>query len=205
MKKGNENVVVAVFGALFLLSIFLMVSQQGLRTTGFVTSNTTSNVTISTYFAIQMSPNLSSGISFGNISSLPALFANATHNYDGTNTTPQTPANGTDGTSMWMNVSTDSNTAVDFCILANASLKDAGGDSILLPNETYYNSTSTNYSLPSITSDTALTTAYVKAGPGVVVGGSLYYRFWLNVTAGTPSGDYLNKVAFEGVSTGGSC
>lgn len=205
MKRGGENVVVVVFGALFLLAIFMMVSQQGIRTTGFVTSNTTSNVTISTYYAIQMSSNLSSGISFGNISSLPALFANATHNYDGVNSTPQTSINGTNGTSMWMNVSTDSNTAVDFCISANASLKNAGGDSILLPNETYYNSTQTNQSLPTLTSDTALTTSYVKAGPNVAVGGSLYYRFWLNVTAGTPSGSYVNQISFEGVATGGGC
>lgn len=117
--------IVAIFGVLFLLSLIMIFSFQ-VRTTGYATtSTTTSNVTISTFFAIDMSTNLSDGIRFGNITALPATNQNASHNYDGVNTTISntTGNNVLPGTSMWMNVSTDSNVRVDFCIQATDNLK----------------------------------------------------------------------------------
>jgi len=203
MKKGSENVVVAVFGALFLLSIFLMVSQQGLRTTGYATtSNTTSNVTIHTYFAVAMSVNLSDGIQFGNLTSLPVVNQNATHNIDGINTTASASANLS--SSMFMNVSTDSNSAVDFCIYAD-QLNTSAGDYIDLPNETYYNATVTNNSWPSNASEKALSTTTTKAGPAIAIGSQVYYRFWLDVPVSTVAGTYNNTVTFNAIQTGAAC
>ncbi len=190
MKK--EEVIVAIFGILLLVSIIMI----GMKPTGYATTgSTTSNVTISTYFAIDMSINLSDGIYFGNVSSLPAINQNATHNYD----------NGSLGTTMFMNVSTDSNTNVDFCIDANDNLKSSGGDQIVIGNESYANATTTNSSHPVLVSEVALTTGYVMAGPNISAGSNIYYRFWLDVPTGIPSGNYNNTINFKGISTGGSC
>jgi len=201
----KDNLVVLVFGALFLLSVFLLVGSS-IRTTGYATtSTTTSNVTISTYFAIDMSTNLSQGIQFGTISSLPATNQNATHNYDGVNTTDQGfYTNATNGTSMWMNVSVDSNSAVDFCIYGH-TLNTSTADEILVGNETYYNDTDTNVTIPDVGSEVALTGSYVKSGSNIAAGSANYYRFWLDVPAATATGVYNNTVFFEGVATGGAC
>jgi len=197
----RDNLLVLVFGLVFLFSI-IMVFNQGIRTTGFATtSTTTSNVTIHTYFAIDMSANLSDGIAFGNITSLPAVDQNATHNYDGVAATFETAP----GTSMWMNVSDDSNSPVDFCIMAD-ELNTSSGDVIVLANETYhFNETGTNLTQPTNGSEISLTDSYVKAGTAVAVGGENYYRFWLDVPAAIASGTYNNTVYFKGVTTGGSC
>ena len=201
MKSGRDNVLIAVFGALFLLSVFMMVSQQGVRTTGHATTSTAvSNVTIHTFFAVDMSTNLSDGIRFGNITALPATDQNASHNYDGVNTTV-----GGFGTSMWMNVSTDSNSRVDFCIQATDNLKTSAGDVLLVANETYYNNTNTNLTLPALASQAAITTSYASAGRNISQGSNNYYRFWLDVPAATASGTYNNTINFKGVTHGGSC
>ena len=77
MGKG-ENIIVLVFGALFLLSL-IMILNQGVKTTGYATTaTTTSNVTISSYFAIAMSQNLSNGIQFGSVSTFPTTNPNST-------------------------------------------------------------------------------------------------------------------------------
>lgn len=201
--KG-ENWIVLVFGFVFLLSV-IMLFNQGIKTTGYATqSSTTSNVTINVYFAIDMSTNLSDGIRFGNVTTLPSTDINATHNYDGANTTVG-GAIANLGTSMWMNVSTDSNTNVDFCVNSNDNLKTSAGDQIVVGNETYYNHTLTNVTHPGSGQQVAMTTSSVKAGPNVSAGSNLYYRFWLDVPAGTPSGTYNNSITFKGVSVGGAC
>lgn len=197
MERGDF--VVVFFGILFLVSL-IMILGNNFRTTGYATeTTTTSNVTISVYFAVEMSANLSNGIEFGNITTLPATNQNSTDNYNGVNTTP----NGT-GTSTWMNVSTDSNTAVDFCIKADAALT-SGANTIGVGNETYHNDTVTNTTRPNINNEVALTTSYVKAGPNTGVGNRTFYRFWLDVPAGTASGTYNNTLSFKGVGTGGTC
>jgi len=199
----KESVIVLIFVALFLFSI-MMLFNSGMRTTGYaVSANTTSNVTISSFFAVEMSINLSNGIQFGDVSSLPSTDLNATHNYDGANTTAQGAAAG-NGTSMWMNVSTDSNTAVDFCIKADA-LNTSQDDEIGLGNETYHNSTFTNISSPTVGSQVSMTTSYVSAGENIAAGNNNYYRFWLDVPVATPTGTYNNTVSFKGIVTGGAC
>jgi hypothetical protein len=202
----RDNLIVAVCGVIFLFSLIMLFGHgdQGIKTTGYVTEiGTTSNVTITTYFSISMSGNLSQGIQFGNVSALPATNVNGTVNYNGTNTTVDTEGYNK-GTAYWLNVSSDSNTAIDFCIIADA-LNTSTGDEIGLGNETYFNSTSTNSTNPARASEVSITTSYVKSGTNIAIGTPDYYRFWLDVPAGTPAGTYNNTVSFKGVTTGGAC
>ncbi|MBU2612141.1 MAG: hypothetical protein KKB62_00280 [Nanoarchaeota archaeon] len=182
----------------FVLSLFLFFFNT-FSFTGYITEgNTTSNVTISKYLAITFGANLSEGIYFGDVVVLPATDVNATHNYDGALT----------GTTYTIDVSTDSNTAVDFCIKANQGLTTAGADVIGLGNETYSAYNATNFSLPPLAAQTSMTTGYVKvqtAGNNIGPGNSSYWRFWLDIPAAQPSGDYNNTVSFGGVTTGLSC
>ncbi|MGV8152051.1 MAG: hypothetical protein ACP5OG_03145 [Candidatus Nanoarchaeia archaeon] len=191
----KEEMLVAVFAALFLFSFSMIVFENvSPKFTGYVTETTTvSNVTISKYLSISMdTSNLTYGIYFGNLSALPAIDHNATHNYDGGNT----------NSTYFLSVSGDSNTAVDFCIKANAALT-SGANTIPLANETYANSTVGNLTDP--TYQVALTTDYAKAGIGVPIGGNNYYRFWLDVPASQESGVYNNTISFKGVTTTLAC
>ena len=162
---AKEEKLIAVFGAVFIFSIIMIFAQQG-KLTGYATSGSTfSNVTITSFLSIDMSSNLASGIEFGNVSDLPAPDVNASHNYDG----------GSSASTMFINVSTDSNSAVDFCNKANAGLTDSiGGNVIELGNETYGNSSTSDATTPSVTLQTALTTNYIKAQANVAIGNVTY-------------------------------
>lgn len=186
-----------LFGALFMVSMVGLISYQ--TPTGFATEgSTTSNVTITTYLSIAFSNNLSGGITYGSVSSLPAYDLNASSNYDA--------GPGINGTTYYLNVSIDSNTPVDFCIKGNTHLTSSGADIIGLGNETYLNSSSTSGTIPGLSSSsTSLTTSYVKASMPTAQGNSTYYRFWLDIPAATPAGTYNNSVDFKGVSTGSGC
>jgi hypothetical protein len=46
---------------------------------------------------------------------------------------------------------------------------------------------------------------YVKAGQNIAMGNSLYYRFYLEIPSGTPSGTYNNTINFKGVQNGTAC
>ena len=106
---------------------------------------------------------------------------------------------------MWINVSADSNTNVDFCIKADA-LNTSTGDEIGLGNETYSANTSdTNLTLPGLGAETSLTTSYVESSTNVSTGGEDYFRFWLDVPVATASGTYNNTVSFKGVEAGTDC
>ena len=182
---------------LFSASLSVMEAPQSFGITGHATETTTiSNVTIAKYLSITMCTNLSDGIIFGNITELPATNINSTHNYDGAST----------GSTMCINISDDGNTAIDLCTKANDDLTSVGADTILLANETYANSTVTNAGTPgAATNATLLTTSYVKSGNAIGVGNLNYYRFWLDIPAAQPSGDYNNTVYFKGVTTTLSC
>jgi len=199
----RDNLVVAIFGTIFVVSVALLIGG-GFRTTGYVTEDSTiSNVSIDVYFSFAMSDNLTEGIQFGSVSALPATDVNGSHNYDGANTTvDETGEN--NGTSYYLNVSEDSNTAVDFCLKADA-LNTSGGDEIGLDNETYNYYGQTNFTHPNITVQTGFTINYVKASMAVPAGNLSYYRFWLDVPAATPTGVYNNTVSFKAVSAGGGC
>jgi len=187
----REDVLILVFGAILLFSIAMLVIGN-LKLTGNAIS-TVSNVTITSYLSIAMSPNLQEGILFGSVDTLPALNISASHNYDG----------GSSASTMNISVSSDSNVDVDLCIKANANLQNAGTDIIGIGNETYSNSTSTSSTVPGIAQNVSLTTSYVKAGQNVLKGTSNHYRFWLNIPAAQATGTYNNSISFNGMATGG--
>jgi len=194
-KKNNSfNTLLAfVVVASFFLFFFQSFSITGNATEG----STISNVSIAKYLAITFGDNLSEGIQFGTVNTLPATNINATHNNDSTSISG--------GTTYTIEVHDDSNTNVDFCIRANAGLTSAGADVIGLGNETYNAFSTTNATYPLLSGETSLTTGYVKAVSNIDVGSMAYWRFWLDIPAAQPSGDYNNSVLFEGVTTGIAC
>ena len=190
----REDALLLLFALILFFSVIMLLLHYS-KLTGYATSGSTvSNVTITSYLSISMSANLQEGILFGSVDTLPALNISASHNYDG----------GSSASTMFINVSTDSNTAVDFCIKANAGLQTSGAE-IGIGNETYSNSTSTNSTVPAIANNVSLTTGYVKNGANVAQGNSNYYRFWLNIPAAQAPGTYNNSVSFKGVATTVAC
>jgi hypothetical protein len=157
-------------------------------------TETPSNVSISKSFSIEFSPELDEGILFGEINFLPAENVNASHNYDGLG----------NSSTLYINVSEDGNTAVDFCLRALSPLVNAGGDQIGLRNETYSYYNLSNSTHPT-TVETPLSPIYFKAGENIPLGGANYWRFWLDVPAGQPSGTYNNTVYFKAVQAGENC
>jgi len=188
----KRDVVLVVFGLIFLFSIIMIFTQRPVST-GMVTEDTTiSSVTISTYFAITLSSNLSGGIIFGTLDSTGSNNNNATGNY------ADSP---TDNSSQFfVNVSADSNTGVNFSLKADGPMNTSGGDEIGLGNESYANATTTTFAAPALVNEVNFTTAFVDAGYNVSAGSGIYYRFWLDVPAATPVGTYNNTVSFKGMA-----
>ena len=149
---------------LILISLILIIFQNFQITGNATESYAVSNVSVNKYLAISFSENLSEGISFGTIYSLPSIETNATRNY----------VEPTNITNYYINVSNDSNTLVDFCIKASGDMLNSASDVIGLANETYSNSTSTNSSVPLQSSKVSLTTSYTKSGEEIMVGGINY-------------------------------
>jgi len=189
--EGFDKILVVIVALSFFLFLF-----QNVTLTGFATeTSTSSTVSIEKYLAINFGTNLSGGIEFGNVATLPATNVNASHNYDGT----------ANATTYSLDVSTDSNNNVDFCTKANTGLTDPALDVIGLGNETYAAANSTNISIPALSNETSFTTGYVKAQNVTTPGNSSYWRFWLDIPAAQPSGNYNNTVYFKGVVSGLSC
>lgn len=186
-----------IFLILVILLCLVFLIFQNLNTlTGNVTGGSIpTNVSVSKYLAVTFGANLASGIEFGKVVFLPAANVNASHNYDGIN----------NATTFYIAVSSDSNSAVDFCIKADKGLTSPALDVIGLGNETYSNSTTTNLNFPSLSSETSLTTNYTKSSYGVGTGDSVYWRFWLDVPVSQPSGEYNNTISFKGVTSGSVC
>jgi hypothetical protein len=183
--KG-ETILIWLSVGVFVFSIIMLVS--GIFSTGYATSaSTSSNVTISTYYSISASPNLSAGILFGSVTSTAATDLNATGNYGGSSLTQYN-----------VTVSADSNTNVSFNISANAALTSSGGDVIALGNQSYANHTTNSALLPDVASQVALTTGQVNSGNNIGVGNADYYRFWLDIPAGQATGSYNNTITFTG-------
>ena len=154
-----------------------------------------SNLSLDNYYAIDFSENLSAGILFGTIQFFPADDVNASHNYDGIS----------NGSSFYANVSSDGNTNVDFCIRANGGLKTFEGDEIGIGNETYTYFNFTNLTYPLSNPKIQLNTSYVPSGTSLFPGETNYWRFWLDVPIGQPTGSYNNTVQIKGIATGDGC
>jgi len=193
-KKSNWYNLILI--AIIVGSLVMLFLANVNAITGNVTEGSTSSeVTIQSFLAMQMSSNLSAGIVFENVNVLPAVNVNASKNYNGTS----------NSSLYYINVSTDSNSAVDFCLRADGGMFNAGLDEIVLGNETYStNVTTSNSTIPALT-ETAMTTSYFKNANNIAIGSANYYRFWLDVPAGQPTGTYDNIVSFKGVVTGNSC
>jgi len=182
----SEVVLIWLCVGIFVFSLIMLVS--GIFRTGYVTeASTVSNVTISTYFSIAMSSNLTAGILFGAVNSTVATDLNATGNHGGSSLSQYN-----------LTVSVDSNTNVSFNISANAALTSAGADIIDLGNQSYANATTNSASVPAVGSQVALTTDQVNAGNNIGIGNSNHYRFWLDIPAGQTVGSYNNTITFNG-------
>ena len=183
--------------ALFVISLGLLFVTNVSSITGHATeTSTTSQVTIQQYLAIDPSDNLTAGIIFEDIATLPMINDNATGNYNGTG----------DSSLYYINVSTDSNTNVTFCTKGSGDLQNVGLDSIGLGNETYVsNVTSSDISTPDVLDEVSLTIGYVEAASNVGIGETSYWRFWLDVPAGQATGTYNNSVSFKAVNLGAGC
>jgi hypothetical protein len=191
--KRLNTFLMFVVAASFFLFFFSNPSLTGYATSG----STTSNVSIAKYLSIAFGANLSQGIYFGTVNTLPATNINATHNNDS--------AAYAGGTTYTIDVSTDSNAPVDFCIKANTGLTDPSLDVIGLANETFAAYNLTSASLPPLSNETSMTTTYQKSVGNIAIGNSSYWRFWLDIPSAQPSGDYNNSVSFEGVVNGLAC
>ncbi len=210
VKRGNGYTIFLVI--VLIVSLALLIIQNFPMITGHVTyGSTPSNVSIQNYFATMMSGNLSAGIDFGNVYTTNFLDQNATQNWchatNGTCTNISSAAV-FNATYYYLNVSADSNTAVDFCIRANEALKVNGGvDVIGLGNETYTytNVTNTNLTSPPQQGQAALTASYVKASYNIQKGNSTFYRFFLDIPNAQAAGNYNNTVLFEGVQNNIGC
>ncbi len=202
---GKSDKVIIALSLAILISLFGWASNvfpYDRALTGSAISVTpTSQVNIQKYFSINASGNLSYGIDFGTIESLPANNWNATKNWNYTG--------GGDvwhnETLYWITVEMDSNTPVDLCIITDA-LNTSGGDEIGIGNYTFSDSGWNNITYPGpIDHRTMSTAGYVAGSTNISVGGSNYFRFWLDVPISTASGTYNNTVTILGVSNGVVC
>lgn len=189
--RGKINTVLAI---VLIASLALLFFENISAITGHATdAQTTSNVTIMKYLSIQMSPELQSGIKFEDIITLPTTDDNATENYAGVG----------NSSLYYIQVSNDSNTAVDFCVMANSGMMNEGGDVIGLGNETYHAiNTTSDATNPDITLQVPMTTSYVRAVNNTGIGGEAYFRFWLDVPAGQSTGQYNNTFLVRGINMG---
>jgi len=163
-------------------------------TEAVVTSNasTTTSATVAVYIAIQMSPTLQSGIVFSNLQQ-----GTTDNNADGNNY-------GSAGTDYWINVSSDTNVNVDYCIKADGDLT-SGSNTIPLSNYYFANNTTTDANIPSLSYKTAFTTTYQKMDTNLDNTQNEYLRFWLDVPSGQTPGTYTNTVYFQAIETGYDC
>lgn len=200
MAKDLKLPIIVLFCVLAILAVGLLAISNTVQspTGAATTQTTTSRVAISYYFAISLSTNLSTGIDFGNITTLPATNLNASHNYDG---------NGNSTTSFWVLESNDSNVNIDLCHRAQGPLTTAGNDTIGLGNYTWSDSlTNTNSSPSGPPGTNTFTTSFAKANNvNIAPNGKGYYRYWLNIPVGQPAGTYNNTVEYKAVYTGASC
>lgn len=205
-KRGGWYTILLII--ILIASLTMLVVQNLPSITGHaIEGSTYSNVSITTYLAIQMSNNLSAGIDFGSVSALPVTDQNATKNWcSPTNGSCNVSSPNFNATLYYLNVSTDSNTAVDFCVGAPNPLT-AGTDTIALGNETYAytNISITNLTLPPQQDQIALSASYARSSVNISKGNSTYYRFYLDIPASQPAGSYSNLVYFRGVQTTQAC
>ena len=184
---------------ILVISLSLLFFANASAITGHAVSrNTFSNVSISSYYAVNWSANLTSGIIFEDIISLPVTDDNATGNW------VDVPTDNSSG--YWAIVDTDGNIPIDFCLHANGAMTTSGGGVIGLGNETYTsNVTSSNFTSPYIGDQIALQTSSTETSSDIYPGNYTYWRFWLDVPAAQEAGSYNNTLTFKAIAFSESC
>jgi len=188
-----------------LLTILLILLVLGLgihkldinSITGMATTaNSMTYVSLTGYFAINASTNLTTDGIYFYVNQLPDNNRSASANYEYPNST-------LNGTHLFLSVETDSNVNVKFCLKANDSLRYST-NAINLTNYFWNYNSINNGTLPSISGAVNITDNYAPADT-LVPGASEYYRFWLTVPGAQPPGTYTNQLNFKGVQTGDNC
>ena len=201
---NTENKILGLLAAIFVVLIIGTIStfMPQLQITGAqtYTQSTESEAIIQYYISISSSGNLSDGISFGTITTLPATDVNATKNYNST-----INDSWYNETLYWIAVSSDSNTPVDLCLKGDA-FNTSGGAYIDLTNYNWSDNVTNNVTWPSLSGSNNLTNeSYLKGSTNVAAGENNSYRFWLSVPAAQEAGTYNNTLYFKAVQTGQAC
>lgn len=194
-KRGNKDYKLIALVVILVLALIGLASNlitQEKPRLGPIES-TTSQVIIQSYFAIASSTELSAGVDFGTINTLPATDIDAANNYDLS-----------DQTLYSISLSSDSNVDVDFCTRATSPLT-SGGDTIPISNYEWADSNLNDLTNPSGPPGTPITTSFVKGSTGINPGSDNNYRFWLNIDSAQAPGTYTNTLEFEGVQTTTPC
>lgn len=191
MESNYKNLILSF---VFILSVGLLVLQNGTIHAEIVGFDLSSNVTIQKSLAISFSSDLEGGIIFEEVHFLPSFDVNASKNYVGEN----------QSTNYYVLVSSDGNVNVDLCIKADGDLINSVGDRLNLTGETYSSSLNSSLFFPDL-NDTSLSLFYVKAGEPASPGQSNFLRFWLDVPGAQPPGTYSNSIFLKAISSGPSC
>jgi hypothetical protein len=189
MKKqfGTYNVVLVIV----LVVALGLLAFNGAITGNVVEGTSGSEVIVEKYLSIAFSTELANGINFGTVNVLPSSGVEADQNAAGV------------GSNYHIDVSSDGNTAVDFCVQADKALTSVNADTIPMANEKMGFSKVAD--APTYATSTSLATTWAKTELSVVTNSSAYYRFWLDVDAATPAGSYNNTLTFKGVVAGDTC
>jgi hypothetical protein len=203
--KNKLDIQITVLSSMFiLLAIGFVINEIGtgnMITGAVVTSDITTYVSLSGYFSINASENLTTdGIRFF-INTLPSINKSAHGNANGA---------APNGTNTYLTVESDSNVNVKFCIKANDSLRFSNS---VIDTTNYFWADSTaanNATLPHLNNvgpaagAVNITNMSVDAST-LAPGGSDYFRFWLSVPGAQTPGTYINQINFKGVQTGNLC
>ncbi|MEM5854647.1 MAG: LamG domain-containing protein [Candidatus Aenigmatarchaeota archaeon] len=167
--------------------------------------NPFSYVTIPYIISAELSPKLSEGIFFTNRTGaeinqqfpIHIDWNNATWNYNASNKK----------TEYWVN--NTGTVAFDLCFKANSHLTCSSGScaglTIDISNVAWNNSTLTDENNPSFDTSKRLSLNYQKVAFNVAPSQLIYFRFWVNVPFGQPSGIYNSTFSVKAVDVGISC
>lgn len=194
-KDGLRFKFTNIFLMFVILFSFVMIGFENISISGRATLETSSNVSIVSYLAIDFSSDLAEGIIFEDVLFLPAENVNAKGNYNGS----------LNSTKYFVRVSPDGNTPIDLCVRANSGMKNMGGDLIPLEGETYSSSFENDFDNPGLLNEMSLTLNYSLASISIPAGNQTNMRFWLDVPSNQPAGQYNNSIYFKGIASGVGC
>ncbi len=161
------------------------------------TDTTVSNVTIPLQLAMSVSPNLTDGVTFGNIG--PG------------NDTIGDPGMGillAANSSNNITAGSDNNDGMKLCIKIDNNLNTSTGVEILTENYLYVNHSNASYiNVSSVLNSTMQndTVGYRTANESIPANGVFYFGFWITIPSGQTPGFYNNTMSFRAVQAGQGC